>query len=85
MTDDHTAEEGLSVSVSPHPSDTMFDNRGFGSQITLDLTKPPSMHQYGLCDKSSNSSDGNRTHNTREADILAGCSALLALGCQSHA
>lgn len=88
---------GLLVTVSPPPSDDFMKSSSIvtaAPQITLDLTKPPPSSAQ-LCGietapttsfpSFSNKPEASKTHNTKEADVLAGCSALLALGCQSSA
>lgn len=77
-----TDKKGFSVSVSPPPGDNL-NNTGI-PKITLDLTKPPASIPYANLVVPNNSlSEVCKTHNTKEDDVLAGCSALLALGCQS--
>ncbi len=74
----------FSVSVSPPPSDNPM-NFGNASEprITLDLTKPPTSDDTNTLSSFSMLTQERRIHNTKEADVLAGCSALLALGCPS--
>lgn len=76
-----TDKKGLSVSVSPPPEENL--NVG-APKITLDLTQPPASIPYAnLVAPNSNLSESCKTHSTKEDDVLAGCSALLALGFQS--
>lgn len=81
--------DDFTVSVSPPPTDNPMN---FASpselEITLDLTKPPtrSSSNFDQCSFTSFtklSQGAEKRANTKEADVLAGCSALLALGCQS--
>ncbi len=74
-------KSGFSVSISPPPAAhaNVSQRTSTDPQITLDLTQPPSFMNYSICTTPQGTTT---THNTREADILAGCSALLALGYQ---
>eukprot|EP00551_Chaetoceros_affinis_P009859 CAMPEP_0203662064 /NCGR_PEP_ID=MMETSP0090-20130426/164_1 /ASSEMBLY_ACC=CAM_ASM_001088 /TAXON_ID=426623 /ORGANISM="Chaetoceros affinis, Strain CCMP159" /LENGTH=318 /DNA_ID=CAMNT_0050524805 /DNA_START=88 /DNA_END=1044 /DNA_ORIENTATION=+ len=82
---------GLLVTVSPPPSDDFMKSSVVATapQITLDLTKPPAgatQQSFDIVALTSSFSEPDlsevKTHNTKEADVLAGCSALLALGFQ---
>jgi len=79
--------EGLSISFSfPPASDNARDKVNMGARvISLDLTTPPSVTQYDQAAEESSKSCHVHTvqHNTKEADVLAGCSALLSLGFSS--
>jgi hypothetical protein len=94
LADKDVATKGTApfVTVSPPPQDACMSNSaimGDPPQITLDLTKPPSTAEYNKpvipstpFVKAGNANNNVR-YNTKEADVLAGCSALLALGCHS--
>ena len=79
--------KACSVSVSPPPADNPL-NCSSEPQIILDLTKPltssniypATFHTFTTLTQGAADA---KTHNTKEEDVLAGCSALLALGCQS--
>lgn len=80
-----TSKKGPLVLVSPSPSGIPM-----APQISLDLTQPPavttssSSTPYSQVATSTNScSNSLNDYHIKEADVLAGCSALLALGCQS--
>ncbi len=83
----------FATSISPAPVDSPLNYTSHSEpQITLDLTKPLSSRNsstnFDQCSFTSFSKlnpplNEDKKHNTKEEDVLAGCSALLALGCQS--